>query len=143
MAYIQVEGLKEFQRAVRAAKDRELDKRLGQASKKVGQLVIDRLSPAPDPLAVGSGRGAHVRPSASKREVLLRVGGGHRAANGATPEQTRMQPWGARRALRVGKPAPARPDIQGTVERHFDEIGETWMDAVIDAFAPAFAEAQR
>src|SRR5690606_36444435 len=69
-AYIEVEGLKEFNRAVRAAKDKQLDKRIGQANKKIGQLVIDRLSPSPDPRAIGAGRGATVRPSASKREVL-------------------------------------------------------------------------
>lgn len=138
MAYIEVEGLKEFNRAVRAAKDRELDKRLGQANKRIGQLVIDRLTPHPDPRAVGIGRGSSVRPSASKREVILRVGGSHRAAGNA--EQTRMQPWGAKRVVRPGTTTPERPFIQGTAERNMDEIGSAWMDAIMDAFRPAFAE---
>lgn len=133
MAYIEVEGLKEFQRAVRAAKDKELNKRLGQANKKVGQLVIDRLSPRPDPAAIGAGRGATVRPSASKREVLLRVGGSHRA-------KPPLSVWGKRRVLRVGASAPPRPFIQGTAETHWDEIADAWLDATIEAFAPAFAE---
>ena len=138
MAYIEVEGLKEFNRAVRMAKDKALDKRIGQANKKIGQLVIDRLAPALDPAAVGAGRGATPRASASKREVLLRVGGAHRAAG----PNTRMQPWGAKRVTPVGKPTPPRSFIQGTAAEHFDEIGDAWMDAIIEAFSPAFAEAK-
>lgn len=133
MAYIEVEGFKEFHRAVRAAKDKELNKRLGQANKKVGQLVISKLSPAPDPVAVGAGRGASVRPSASKREVLLRVGGGHRP-------KPPLSVWGSKRVGRVGVHAPPRPFIQGTAETHFDEISQAWLDATIEAFSPAFAE---
>lgn len=138
MAYIEVEGLKEFNRAIRAAKDKELDKRIGQANKQIGQMVIDRLSPAPDPRAIGLGKGATVRPSASKREVLLRVGGAHRASG----RFTNMQPWGARRVQRPGIPTPDRPFIQGTAERNYDEIADAWMDAVIEAFGPAFSEAR-
>lgn len=138
MAYIEVEGLKEFQRAVRAAKDKNLDKRLGQANKRIGQMVVDRLTPNPDPRAIGAGRGATVRPSASKREVILRVGGAHRASG----RHTAKQPWGATRVVRPGTNAPARPNIQGTAERHYDEIANAWMDATIEAFAPAFAEAK-
>lgn len=143
MAYIEVKGLKEFNRAVRAAKDKELDKRIGQANKKIGQMIVDRLYPNPDPRATGVGRGATPRPSASKREVLLRVGGAHRSRNGASPEQTRMQPWGAKRIVRPGTELPDRPFIQGTAEQNFDEIGQAWMDAIMDALAPAFAEDSR
>ncbi len=142
MAYIEVEGLKEFNRAVRAAKDRELDKRIGQANKRIGQMVIDRLTPSPDARAIGAGRGAMPRASASKREVLLRVGGTHRAQGSASPEQTRMQPWGAKRVVPIGTRLPDRPYIQGTAETNFDEIGDAWLGAMIDAFAPAFAEAE-
>ena len=150
MTYIKVEGLKEFNRAVRAAKDKDLDKRIGQANKAIGQLVVDRLSPAPDPRAIGAGRGSTVRPSASKREVLLRVGGGHREPVMGPPrpggpgplEATKMAPWGARRVVKPGTQTPDRPFIQGTAERNFDDIGSAWMDAMIEAFAPAFAEAE-
>lgn len=150
MAYIEVEGLKEFNRAVRAAKDRELDRRIGQANKRIGQMVVDRLTPSPDPRATGLGRGAVPRASASKREVLLRVGGAHRVPTAGTPapgepsreEITRMNPWGARRVVRPGTSVPDRPFIQRTAEQNFDDIGEAWMDAIIDAFAPAFAEAE-
>lgn len=141
MAYLEVEGLREFNRAVRAAKDRELDKRIGAANKRIGQMVIDRLTPAPNPVATGIGRGSTVRPSASKREVILRVGGTHRGINGASPEQTRMQPWGAKRVARVGTRLPPRPHIHGTAEKNEDDIGSAWMAAIMDAFRPAFAEA--
>lgn len=136
MAYIQVEGLKEFQRAVRQARDKDLNKRLGQANKHIGQLVIDRLYPNPDPRATGAGKGATVRASASKREVLLRVGGTHRASG----RYTHMQPWGAKRVVRPGTSTPPRPFIQGTGEREFDVIGDAWLDATMAALRPAFAE---
>lgn len=134
MAYIEVEGLKEFNQAVRRMRSQALNKRLGQANKKIGQLVIDRLSPRPTPAAVGTGKGASVRPSASKREVLLRVGGSHRP-------KPPLSVWGARRVLRVGQPAPDRPFIQGTAERYEDEIGDAYLTALVDAFGPAFYEA--
>lgn len=138
MAYIQVEGLKEFQRAVRQARDKGLDKRLGQANKQIGQLVIDRLYPNPDPRAIGKGRGATVRPSASKREVQLRVGGAHRASGIHTPKQ----PWGAQRVVRPGTDTPPRPFIQGTAEREFQAIGDAWLEATVAALAPAFASSE-
>lgn len=133
MAYVEVEGLKEFNQAVRQIKSRELDRQMGQANKRIGELVISRLRPAPDPAAIGVGKGAAVRPSASKREVQLRVGGAHRASG----EHTKKQPWGARRVVPVGTPVGPRPFIQGTAERNFDDIADAWMDAVMDAFALA------
>lgn len=135
MAYIQVEGLKEFNRAVRQAKNVELNKRLGQANKEIGELVIRRLNPRSDPRAVGAGAGAAVRSSAARREVLLRTGGAHRASG----RHTKKQPWGRQRVTPPGKPTPRRPFIQGTAETHFNEIGDAWLDAVFAALGPAFA----
>ena len=148
MAYLEVEGHKELHRLIRAANDKGLNQRLGQANKKVGELVIGKLTPHPDPRAIGAGRGATVRPSASKREVLLRVGGGHRVPTSGPPSPgspsrdriTRMNPWGAQRVVPPGTKTPDRPFIQGTAERHWDEIGSTWLEATMDAFAPAFAD---
>lgn len=140
MAYIEVEGLKEFNRAVRAAKDKDLDKRIGAANKRIGQMVIDRLSPHPDPRAIGIGRGSMPRPSASKREVILRVGGAHRGHGDASPEQVRMQPWGAKRVVRPGTNLPERPHIIGTAEQNQGDIEDAWLDAIMDAFRPAFAD---
>jgi len=138
VAYIEVKGLKEFQQAVRKARDKDLNKRLGQANKAVGDLVIQRLSPKPDPAAVGVGAGSSVRPSASKREVLLRVGGVHRSSG----QHTKKQPWGKRRTVRPGTHTPPRPNIQGTADDHFDDIGNEWMTATMQALGPAFADAR-
>lgn len=133
---IKVDGLKEFQRSARRAADTELPKRLGQVNKRIGALVISRLQPRPDPAAVGEGAGASVRPSASKREVLLRVGGKHRA--GRTPQ---MQ-WGKRPGRRVGSGAPKRPFIRETVERHREEIEQAWLQAVSDAMSGPFHDTE-
>ena len=136
MAYIEIDGMKEFQTAVRRAKDVELNRRLGEANKRIGEMVISRLSPAPDPRAVGVGAGASVRPSTTRREVLLRVGGSHRSSG----PHTRKQPWGRKRVTPVGKPAPDRPYIQQTADRQYDEIGNAWLQATFEALGPAFAD---
>lgn len=131
---IEVDGLKEFQRAVRKSTDTELPKRLGQANKSIGQLVISKLEPKPDPAAVGKGAGSTIRPSASKRDVLLRVGGTHRA--GRTPQMR----WGKFPGRNARDPAPDRPHIRGTVERHRKEIEKAYLDATQDAMSGAFAD---
>lgn len=133
---IEIVGLKEFQRASRRAVDTELPRRLGQAHKHIGELVISKLEPRPDPAAVGAGRGADVRSSASKRDVILRTGGGHRASG----IYTKMQPWGARRVVRPGIPVPARPYIRRTIDNHYDEIADAYLEAISAAMSGAFAQ---
>lgn len=132
-----------FQRAVRRSVDRDLPKRLGQANKSIGAMVIAKLSPRPDPAAVGLGRGAAVRPSASKREVVLRVGGAHRV-NPSLPKPTSsnnrwaLAVWGKRQGPLAFRKRPPRPHIRQTVEDHRDEIEQAWLKAVADAMKPAF-----
>lgn len=133
---IEVEGLKEFQRAVRRSTDSELPKRLGQANKRVGELVISRLTPRPDPNVVGAGAGSTVRPSASKRDVLLRVGGKHRA-------KPPLSLWGKRRLSPIGKRLGPRPYIKQTAERHYDEIAEAYLDGIVAAMNGAFADTSK
>lgn len=130
---IRIEGLKKFQAAARRS-TADLPKRLGQAHKEIGQLVISRLSPSPDPAAVGTGAGATVRPSASKREVLLRVGGAHRAKH--SPQ---MQ-WGKRPGRSPGQSAPERPYIRETIDKHRGEIEQAYLEAISAAMNNAFAE---
>jgi hypothetical protein len=126
---IEVDGLKELNAAIRRATDSELPKRMGQANKLIGELVISKLEPRPDPLAVGEGAGATVRASASKREVLLRVGGAHRP-------KPPLSVWGKRRGG-VGR-APKRPFITETARRHEDEIAAAYLEAIAEALDPAF-----
>ena len=130
---IYVENLREFQRAARRSSDEELPKRLGQAHKDIGRLVISKLQPRPTPEAVGSGAGAAVRPSASKREVLLRVGGKHR--NTDSKAKTRRLQWGKTQRGDFSNP-PARPHIRGTVEANRAEIEQAYLDAVERAMHP-------
>jgi len=130
---IEVEGLKQFQMAARRSVDAELPKRLGQAHKKIGELVISRLKPRPDPAAVGIGAGATVRASASKRDVILRVGGAHRP-------RPPMSIWGKQRVTQPGRHAPERPYIRGTIDRHEREIGDAYLKAISKAMSGAFAE---
>lgn len=135
VAAIQIDGYREFQRQVKRAADKDLPKRIGQAHKDVGTYVISLL-PGGDPAAVGAGGGASVRPSATKREVLLRVGGKHRADRAAERgvDPRRVQ-WGRRevRPFRSG-----RPHIIGTVERHEGKIREFMLQAVTEAMSPPF-----
>ena len=133
---------KRFQRGIRRAVDTDLPKRLGQANKSIGQLVISRLSPRPDPAAVGAGAGAAVRASASRREVLLRVGGKHRE-NASLPHPTKskaryaLAAWGRRSGGFFGR-RPKRPHIRETVERNRPEIEQAWLDAVGQALRGPF-----
>lgn len=127
---------RQFQRAVRKASNTDLPKKLGQANKKVGaKFISDWLHPRPQPAAVGEGSGAAVRPSASKREVLLRVGGAHRA--GHTPQKQ----WG-RKVVRAFQPAPPRPYIRESVDRHEDEIRDFWLHAISEAMVSAFYDTE-
>lgn len=131
------QDMRRFNAAVRKAADRDLPKKIGQVNKQVGKLVISKLSPRPVPEAVGAGAGAAVRPSATKREVVLRVGGKHR--DGADPRIVRMRQWG-KRSVRPFRASPPRPYIIETAEQHRDEILDLWMDGILAATRPAFAE---
>jgi len=142
---IDVDGLKEFQRAARRSTDTELPKRLGRAHKHIGQLVIDRLYPSSNPAAVGKGAGAAVRASASKRDVLLRVGGKHRVHE-SIPKPTTSGDryayayWGKRAGPLAFQRRPERPHIRGTIDRYADEIGDEYLEAISAAMSGAFAK---
>jgi len=131
---IEVDWLRELNKAIRRSTDRDLPKRMGLANKAIGALVISRLFPRPDPAAVGVGGGSTIRPSASKREVLLRIGGAHRA-RGAPQMQ-----WGKRLGRPIRSPAPPRPHIIGTVDKNRREIDKAYLEAIDQAMSGAFAD---
>lgn len=139
-AHIQVEGYREFVRASRKAVDSELPKRIGQAHKEVGRFIISKLEPPPVPEAVGAGYGAAVRPSATKREVVLMVGGKHR--DRGSFEITRMTQWGKRFVGVPGRRHPKRPYIIQTALKHETEIRQKLQDEVLAALHPAFYKAE-
>lgn len=128
-AHVQIEGLTELQAGIRRAQGR-LPATLGQFHREVGAFIIAKLPPG-DPRAVGAGAGATVRPSATAREVLLRVGHSGR-------EMHREQ-WGRR----VIQPfARGRPYIVGTIMEHEEEIRRMYLDGLMAALAPAFYSAE-
>ena len=142
-ATFQVEGYKEMQRDLRKA-GKEAGKALGQAHKRVGQLIISKLAPAPDPRAVGTGKGANVRPSATKREVLILAGGKHRAQM-ATDAVARgydlrsplaAMSWGKKQSF--SKDRPKRPYIIGTALAHEKEVKDKFAEEVTNAMKPYF-----
>ena len=135
-AHIQIEGYKEFQRALRHAEDKSLPKAIGEVHRDVGKFIVSKLEPRPQPEAVGAGAGASVRASATKRELLLRVGGGHR--NETAP----YAQWGKTHVGAVGKGAPPRPYIIQTALAHEDEIRQRLLDGVVEALSPAFHSAE-
>jgi len=128
-AHIQVEGLRELQAAIKRQQG-QLPKAIGDAHKRIGQFIIGRIPPG-DPHAVGAGSGASVRPSATKREVLLRVG--------HTAREERKQQWGKK----IVQPfAPGRPYILGVVDENEDEIEQMFLDEMTAILGPAFFEAE-
>lgn len=129
-APIEIEGYKEFVKAARKAADTSIPTKIGEAHKEVGRFVIDKLHPKPSPFAVGEGAGSSVRPSASKREVLLRVGGGWR-------DNPALQ-WGKRQQWNGDVQPPKRPFIIGTARKNSVHIELMLMKAIKEACRPAF-----
>jgi hypothetical protein len=123
--HIVVEGLRELQAGIKKAEGK-LPKSLGEAHKEVGRFIIGKL-PAGDPHAVGAGSGASIRPSATKREVILRVGHGGRTAH--------KNQWGKRE---VQPFAAGRPYIVGTIEENQEAIEEKFLDETMKVLDDVF-----
>ena len=124
-AHIKVEGMKELQTAIRKAEGK-LPKSLGEAHKEVGRFIIGKIPPG-NPNAVGAGSGATVRPSASKRDVLLRVGGAHRLMHKNQWGKGEVQPFES-----------GRPYILGVVLENQEAIEQKFLDETMKALEPAF-----
>jgi len=136
--HIQVFGLRELQLAIKRQQG-ELPKALGKVHKDIGTFIIGKL-PAADPHAVGSGSGATVRPSATKREVLLRAGSGAREARASgRGVSVKAEQWGSRPVQPYIK---GRPYIVGTIEENEDEIEQRFLDAMTEILGPAFFKAE-
>lgn len=135
---VQFKGNRQFQRQVSRAVDRDLPKRIGQVNKDVGTFVRDRLQPPPTPAAVGASYGATVRPSATRREVILRVGGGHRA-DVRWPGQrlSGSRTWWGRSRGNTNV-SGQRPNIIGTAEQHEDTIVRMLAEGYERALKPPF-----
>ena len=128
-AHIQVEGLKELQQGLRDANNK-LPKALGEAHKRVGQFIINKV-PEGSPNAVGAGSGATVRASATKRDVILRVGYGARPMHKSQWGKTEVQPFES-----------GRPYIVGTIEANVDAIEDMFAEEMLKVVGPAFYSAK-
>jgi hypothetical protein len=135
LAHIKIEGLKELQSAIKAAEGK-LPKSIGDAHKRVGDFIISKV-PQGSANAVGSGTGADIRASATKRDVVIRAGGAHRATRaakrGVLPSfiqwgKTEIQPFAKNQ----------RPLIIGVFDTHYDEIAQFFMDEIVNTLDPAF-----
>lgn len=126
---IEVEGYRELQQAIRRTGKREVPKALGQLHKAIGTRVIARLSPPPRAEATGAGAGASVRPSATVRDVILRVGGAHRqAGNSVGPPKAQ---WGKRQVWPgFGLNPPPRPHIIQTALSDRETIEDMFLTEV-------------
>jgi hypothetical protein len=121
---IVVEGMTELRANFRRLGGPDMVKELGQVHKRVGELVISRAGGAST--GVGTGTGATIRPSATTREVQLRVGGRHRARFG------KWRQWG------IGQvwPPPSRPFLIGAAREAEGPIIEEYLRGVRAVAAP-------
>jgi len=117
-----VGGIPELRKALQAAGGRPLEKELGKVHKRIGMMVIFRVGGSIS--GVGLGKGAQIKPSATVREVVLFVGGAHRAGGG--PVKPRQ--WGIRQIW----PAPARPYIVGAAVELAPDIVRMYEQGIED-----------
>lgn len=129
-----VEGVPQLRRALRDVGGRELEKKLGQVHRDIGEMVIRRAGGRNT--GVGTGRGATIRPSAALREVLLRVGGTHRAQPLPSGRTTgiRLRQWGVNPIW----PPPSRPYLIGAAQDISGDIEDAYMDGVRKVWSQAW-----
>lgn len=118
---LEVEGMDEVRAAFRRLGGPEMVRQLGQVHKRVGELVIARAGGAQT--GIGLGAGSTIRPSASTREVQLRVGGTFRAKFGKWRQWGKTQRW---------PPPEPRPYLVGAAVAAKDEIFDAYLDGIAD-----------
>lgn len=116
-----IEGHRDLSRRLNQIGGKELRKEYGQVHKRIGERVIREAGGKQT--GVGAGRGASIRPSASTREIQVRVGGPHR-------ESAKAQ-WGVRQQWPGGDP-PDRPHLIGAATSIQGEIMQMYEDGVAE-----------
>lgn len=116
-----IEGHRDLTRRLQQIGGKELKKEYGQVHKRIGERVIREAGGKQT--TVGAGRGASMRPSASVRDIMIRVGGTHR--------ESRLDQWGVREVWPGGMP-PERPHIIGAAEDIQGEIMDMYEEGVAD-----------
>lgn len=118
-ARVEIEGLTEVRTAFKRLGGPELVKQLGQVHKRIGEIVIGRAGGTAT--GVGEGAGSTIRPSARTKDIVLVVGGRHRATFG------RWRQWGIRQ---VFPPPGHRPYLIGAALAAEQEIYDAYLDGV-------------
>lgn len=118
-ARVEIEGMTEVRAAFRRLGGPDLVRQLGQVHKRIGEIVIRAAGGAAT--GVGEGIGSTIRPSANTREVLLLVGGRHRAGFG------NWRQWGVRQMF---PPPGRRPFLVGAAVASQQEINNAYLDGV-------------
>lgn len=118
---MEIEGAREVSRQLKQVGGKELRKEYGQVHKRIGERVIAQAGGKKT--GVGEGRGASMRPSASTREIQVRVGGPHRGS-------ARAQ-WGVRQVWPSGVP-PERPHLIGAAVDIQGEIMDMYQDGLAE-----------
>lgn len=116
-----IEGHRDLTRRLNQIGGKELKKEYGQVHKRIGERIIREAGGKQT--NVGAGRGASMRPSASTREIQIRVGGPHR--------ETNLQQWGVNQRWPGGMPPP-RPHIIGAADDIQEEIMDMYEDGVAE-----------
>jgi hypothetical protein len=116
---LEVDGMDEVRAAFKAMGGAPMLKQLGQVHKRVGEIVIAKAGGAAT--GIGAGSGATIRPSASTRDVQLRVGGRFRANFG------KWRQWGE---TQMFPPPEPRPYLVGAAIAAEDEILEAYVEGV-------------
>lgn len=115
VARASIEGLPQLRAKFRKAGP-EFDRELGQLHREMGRVWIGWVGGAQT--GVGEGAGSTIRPSATKREVLLRVGHSRRSK--------KVRQWGQTQVM----PHPGRPNILGAAEGRRWEIERRYVQGL-------------
>lgn len=115
---VRILGVRELTRRIAAVEPR-LIAEMQATGRALGERIIARA--APKPTAVGAGRGAVPRPSASRNVLRIMAGGAHRA--GAVP----VRQWG----LQVVPRQTPRPFLARAAAEEIPRIQAEWLDALL------------
>lgn len=115
---VRIDGVRELTRRI-AAVEPGLIAHMQATNRALGERIIARA--VPKPTAVGAGRGAVPRPSASRNVLRIMAGGAHRA--GAVP----VRQWG----LQVVPRQTPRPFIAEAAAEEIPRVQAEWMDTLL------------
>lgn len=115
---VRIDGVRELTRKI-AAVEPAFIAEMQRTNRSLGERIIARA--VPKPTAVGAGRGAVPRPSASRNVLRIMAGGSHRARH------VPVMQWGERPVPRT----TGRPFIAGAAAAEIPRIQAEWLDTLL------------